>query len=209
MYAETKPFDQTKSIKADDPAMWLDEHGDYLFRFALSRVRNHESAEDLVQETLLAAVQNIAKFGGSSSVRTWLTAILKHKVVDHFRRRAAAFQESTEWESEYFGEDGHWLEHAAPIKLRSPEEILSEREFCESLEECITRMPPHLAAVFSMREIEGLDRAVICEMLAITPSNYWVMLHRARLYLRREFEKKRLVPDVVPFPHSTAVVASA
>jgi RNA polymerase sigma-70 factor (TIGR02943 family) len=209
MNAETKTYSATNKIDIEDPATWLDAHGDRLFRFAVSRVRNRECAEDLVQETLLAAMQNIDSFDHGSTVRTWLTGILKHKIVDHFRRAAASFEEASDWGSEYFGEDGHWLPDAEPSDWgRTPEEMLSEREFYVTLAECISRMPLHLAAVFSMHEFEGLDSSEICERLSITPANYWVMMHRARLHLRRELEKTLSPAHPSPIMHPDAIMAS-
>jgi RNA polymerase sigma-70 factor (ECF subfamily) len=76
-----------KSAQLDDPASWVDLYGDLLYRFALSRVKDPSIAEELVQETLLAALKSRANFQGRSTARTWLIAILKHKIVDHIRKR--------------------------------------------------------------------------------------------------------------------------
>ena len=71
----------------DNPENWVDEYGDYLYRYALSRVKDPIIAEDLVQETFLAALKARHNFQGRSTARTWMIAILKHKIVDYIRQK--------------------------------------------------------------------------------------------------------------------------
>src|SRR5688572_2814348 len=75
-----------------DPTKWVDEHGDYLFRYAIVRLRDETLAEDIVQETLLAAIQSLASYSGKSAERTWLTGILKHKIIDYYRKNSRQIQ---------------------------------------------------------------------------------------------------------------------
>jgi RNA polymerase sigma-70 factor (ECF subfamily) len=163
---------------------------DSLYKYAISRVGDESTAEDLVQETLLAAIQNYGSFSQSSSVWTWLVGILKHKIIDHFRRSSWFIDMKEDTEDEIFDESGHWREEAVPSSWSkmTPEGNLEQKELAKTLKECLMALPRHLGTIFAMREIEGFSRDEICELLGLSASNYWVMLHRARLRLRHEFE---------------------
>lgn len=176
-----------------DPGKWLDCHGDYLYRYALVRVHDARVAEDLVQETLLAAVRAHKGYAGRSSERTWLVGIMKHKVIDHFRRvaRNGQFQlmptdDETEWFEESGPWRGHWREDRAPISW--PNHCLESREFWETFERCLSQLPQQMFIAFTLREIDGLTSTEICDLLNITPNNLWVLLHRGRNKLRQLLE---------------------
>jgi len=175
-----------------NPVRWLGRHGDYLFAFAVSRLHNETAAEDLVQETLLCALESRRNFSEKSSLKTWLTAILKHKIIDYYRRasRQVGF-DSDEEENNLFDESGFWREYPADWHA-TPESLFEQKEFQRILQACLAALPKNLAEVFTLREIEGLDAKEICEILDISPNNYWVLLHRARLRLRDAVEKKWL-----------------
>jgi RNA polymerase sigma-70 factor (ECF subfamily) len=181
-----------------DPERWVDQHGDCLYSYALRRLRDRGVAEDLVQETFLAALQAREKFAGHSSERTWLIGILKHKIVDHFRRtsresplddpeslayeREDAFNSAGEWVD-------HWKEGQGPTEWGTdPGTVLEQKEFWEILDRGLSTLPARLAQVFMLREMEGLSTEEICKTLNISTSNLWVMLHRARMHLRRYLE---------------------
>ena len=176
-----------------DPNKWLDSHGDYLYRYALVRVREPVVAEDLLQETLLAGVGSYKTHAGLSTERTWLVGIMKHKVIDHFRRSAknARFQlppedDELEWFEESGPWQGHWREDRAPASW--PVHALESREFWETLESCLSKLPAQMSIAFTLREIDGLTSNEICEILNITPNNLWVLLHRSRIKLRHLLE---------------------
>jgi len=177
-----------------DPSKWLDAHGDYLYRYALVRVREAALAEDLLQETLLAAVGSYQLHAGRSSERTWLVGIMKHKVIDYLRRlaRTTQFQFTPEddHEIECFEESGpwrgHWREDRAPISW--PIHALESREFWETFEHCLSQLPQQMSIAFTLREIDGLASTEICEILNVTPNNLWVLLHRGRHKLRHLLE---------------------
>jgi RNA polymerase sigma-70 factor (ECF subfamily) len=181
-----------------DPAAWVDEHGDYLFRYAMMRLRDEGIAEDLVQDTLLAAIQALSSYGGKSTERTWLTGILKHKLIDHFRKYSRevpldpAETDLSEFDPLFERHDmfqNHWHDTLSPrIWNRSPEAALQEDEFFRVLQNCISKLPERVAGVFTLREMNGLDAAEICEILSLSSSNFWVMMHRARMSLRRCIE---------------------
>ena len=169
-----------------DNATWVEEYGDMLYRYAVVRVRDSSIAEDLVQETLLAALRDVDRFAAASSTGTWLIGILKHKIVDHFRR--ARFVIDLGGDEELFDETGHWRDDEAPgiWNKRTPENDLENKQLGAMLQNALAAIPAPLAAVFALHEIEGLGREEICELLELSDSNYWVMLHRARLRLRQE-----------------------
>lgn len=179
-----------------DPAHWLDKYGDYLYRYALMRVRDSAIAEDILQETLLAAFSSSQNHAGQSSERTWLVGIMKHKVVDYFRRvgRMTQFQLTIDdEESESFENSGpwrgHWREDQAPVSWPlDAATVLESREFWDTFDRCLSQLPQHTAIAFTLREIDGLSANEICEILEITPNNLFVILHRGRARLRHLLE---------------------
>ena len=170
-----------------NPAHWLQEHGDFLFRYAVSRIRDPEVAEEIVQETLVAAIGAVDQYSGQGTERAWLLAIQKRKIIDHFRRRSrlAAVSLSEGEEAAFnalFDGTGHW--RADPRFLgKRPDERLEREEFWAALRDCISRLPSRQADVFVMRELDGSESDAICKDLEISTSNLWVLLHRARLQL--------------------------
>ena len=177
-----------------DPAHWLDKYGDYLYRYALMRVRDSAVAEDILQETLLGAFRSSQRHVGQSSERTWLVGIMKHKVADYFRRVGRMTQLTIDdEESESFENSGpwrgHWREDQAPASWHlDANAILESHEFWETLDQCLSRLPQQMAIVFTLREIDGLSANEICEILQITPNNLCVILHRGRTRLRHMLE---------------------
>jgi RNA polymerase sigma-70 factor (ECF subfamily) len=176
----------------------IEEHRPYLLRYALLQLRDATAAEDAVQETLLAALQSASGFAGRSSVKTWLTGILKHKIIDHVRRQARERPletpddepaEGTHGGAEaLFSEDGHWIDF--PDDWPAPDKSLENAQFWRVFEMCVQVMPERAARVFVMREVMELSTEEICKELDITATNCWVMLHRARLALRECLEIK-------------------
>ena len=170
----------------------IEGHRPYLVRYALAQLRDRELAEEAVQECLLAALESIGSFGGKSSLRTWLTSILRFKIVDLQRRAVAErshveFDEGTgapdeSWLDEIFDGTGHWRQ--APRSWGDPEAAFEQRRFWEAFERCLDGLPGAGSRVFFRREVLGEDTDTICKAEGITPSNCWVILHRARLGLR-------------------------
>lgn len=173
-----------------DPSTWVDLHGDGLYRFAILRVKNSEVAEDLVQETFLAAIKAVDRFKGGSSIRTWLVAILKRKIIDYFRKSNKEIPEADlkSWDEdddrEYFDKTGHWKRPLEEWK-DSPEELVESKDFWKTFHACLSGLPEAHRRAFTLREIDGVEGEEICEILSITPNNLWVMLHRARSKLRK------------------------
>jgi RNA polymerase sigma-70 factor (ECF subfamily) len=168
-----------------DPRAWLERHGDYLYRFALSRVRSPDAAEELVQEALLAAWKGRDLFAGQASERTWLTSILKRKVVDWFRRRvrerAQTGADPDEKAFDPFDRTGHWKKSPTDWSRGNPAEHLNRAEFWTTLHTCLGKLPPRLHDAFVLRYLDGREGEEVCRELGLTPANFWVMLHRARL----------------------------
>lgn len=169
-----------------EPGKWVALHGDELLGFAMSRVDQQELAEDLVQETFLAAWQARESFDNRSNFRTWLIGILRRKIADHYRRQGRGPRQvfpTADSENSQFDAEGAWLS-APPSWNQTPQELAENVEFWDVLTRCVANAPPHLALVFRLREFESLTVDEICERLAITPKHLSVRLYRARLALR-------------------------
>lgn len=172
---------------------WLSDHGDYLYRFALARLRDPHQAEDVVQETFLAAIKN-NNFEGESAVRTWLTGILKHKIIDLQRKQIREqpvsdlinLDDAETSMDDFFDASGHWLDK--PTTLDMPDNALQQQQFWGVIEDCIRKLPKKLADIFLLRDVHESDNEEICKELEITATNAWVMLYRARMRLRKCLE---------------------
>jgi RNA polymerase sigma-70 factor (ECF subfamily) len=172
----------------DDFRKQLETLRPYLVRFAGLQLRDAAAAEDAVQEALLAALAGEAGFAGRANLRTWVTGILKHKIVDVIRRQArepALPVEAEEGSEEFdglFTRNGHWAER--PAGWADPDGALEQSQFFRALQMCLERLPARTARVFMMREHLGEETGEICKELGITPTHCWVLLYRARMVLR-------------------------
>ena len=170
-----------------DPSSWVDRHGDYLFRFALRRLRRAELAEDVVQEALLAALRGREQYAGASAERTWLVGILKRKIIDHLRRQRreqpASNVADDGWMDAFFDQTGHWKK--GPAKWVSPSAAFENAEFWQTFSRCLDKLPRPLADAFSLHAVDELPSAEVCELLEVSPNHLGVMMHRARLQLCR------------------------
>jgi len=186
----------------DDFRSRIEQQRAYLLRFARLQLRDRDAAEDAVQETLLAALGAEASYAGRSELRTWLTGILKHKIIDAIRRANREPQASLDDADdaaaleELFDRSGHW---GAPVAAwRDPDASLEQAQFFEVLEACLAGLPAKAARAFMMREHMGLETDEICKELGITPTNCWVMLYRARMALRLCLEARWFGAQVTP-----------
>jgi RNA polymerase sigma-70 factor (ECF subfamily) len=195
---EDAPISGDSTRKLSDPERWVDEHGDYLFKFALVRLRDAAKAEDVVQETFLAALKGGSSFAGRSGERSWLVGILKNKICDYYRK---ASRETVFTDLEFFenGEresfvpegvsEGAWRQEVGPLEWSAAAGAgLDSEAFWKTYHNCAAKLPKNVNAVFSLREIDGIESKEICSILKISESNLWVMLHRARMALRRCLE---------------------
>ncbi|MBI9062673.1 MAG: sigma-70 family RNA polymerase sigma factor [Marinilabiliaceae bacterium] len=178
-----------------DPNHWVNTYGDILYRYAYARVNDAELAQDLVQETFLAGLKNLKTFQGKSSESTWLIAILKRKVIDHYRKKSTTSEFSMDNNNDRFSNakssiKGHWIKEKAPHNwISDAEKQIESNEFMEILQACIKHLPDKWASCFALRVMEEMKGEEVCKELDITSSNLWVILHRARLQLRECIEK--------------------
>lgn len=179
------------AMKTSNMHDWLTDHSDYLYRFALARLRDPHLAEDVVQETLMAAIKN-PNFAEQSAPRTWLTGILKHKIIDVMRKNVREIVASDLLAEEddsmdaFFDEAGHWAEK--PLAWDIPHDALEQKQFLATLQQCMDKLPSKLASLFLMRDVHETDNEEICKELNITSTNAWVMLYRARMSIRKCLE---------------------
>jgi len=187
-----------------NPERWVDEFADFLYAFAIKRVNCREEAEDLVQETFLSAYKGFQKFKGDSSLKTWLTKILKNKIIDYYRKKTndqkyEVYLNDTEdsFEDAFFNQDnyGRWKQNINKnyISENTDSYILS-KEFYSILELCLQKLPPKLRPVFIAKYMLDGDAAEICKEFNITPSNYWTLLFRSKTLLRSCLEKNEIKP---------------
>ena len=171
----------------------IESHRSYMLRFALAKLRDSHQAEEVVQEALLAALDGAGGFSGQSSLRTWLTSILKFKIIDFQRRlisERAHFavapvdddSADPEWMERMFDNTGHWSPRLG--EWANPDGALEQKQFFEVFERCMDKLPKAAGRVFFKREVMGVETDEICKDEDISASNCWVMLHRARLALR-------------------------
>lgn len=159
-----------------------------LLGFARLQLRSLAAAEDVVQDALEAAMNSADQFTGAAAFQTWVFSILKNKIIDEIRRGSRI---QTDVDAELaldeaiagrFNERAHWAE--MPAAWGNPSASLEQKRFWEVMEACLTNLPVTPARVFTMREFLGLETEEICQELSISPSNCWVLLHRARLGLQ-------------------------
>ena len=166
----------------------LAEHRGYLMKVARLELRDEHLAEDCVSDTLTQAYEHRAKFRGDSSLRTWLTSILKNRVIDLLRKqwREQPLEESPSGEQEFdnlFDETGHYVE--MPSDVRDPADLCHQDGFLAAVQMCVDKLPKRIGQVFVLREVFGCDTRELCKDLGLTTSNVWVQLYRARMMLRK------------------------
>lgn len=175
-----------------------------MLRFAELQLRDSHAAEDVVQASIEAALTHATSFAGQSTLKTWVFAILRNKIIDHVRQRdrtvaiSALGEESEDWDQklhELFVERGHWKEGARPARWPDPEQSMASAQFWTVFEACLDRLPEQTARVFMMREFLGFESREICEQVGLTTSNCHVILHRARMRLRECLEAGWGVPE--------------
>ena len=174
-----------------DPEKWVDRYADYLFNYTIVRVNDREVTNDLISETFLAGLNSMKNFKGEASERTWLISILKRKIIDYYRRinsnkgKAEVKVNLPDGEAE-----GEWLEEkVADLNDRTAEDEMENKELGLAILECMDKLPEKQAKIFKMKTIEGIDTEAICNEFKISPSNLWVIIHRARTFLVNCLEK--------------------
>lgn len=187
-----------------DPGAWVDLHGDLLYRYALARVRRPDVAEELVQETFLAALKAQGSFQSRSTERTWLTGILRHKILDHFRARSRSLPEIEVGSHEdalagLFDARGNWIAPPDAYAIQ-PESLLEREEFWAVFEGCLDRLAARAREAFVLRVLEEEEVDAICNILQVSATNLYVILFRARTQMRhcltlRWFQAQEPAPE--------------
>lgn len=165
-----------------DPNQWVDKYSDYLYNYTIVRVNDHEIAQDLISETFLAGLKSMENFKGEASERTWLISILKRKIIDYYRKinsnkgKAEVRMFYNDADSE-----GDWLEERVSDPFdKTAEDQMENKELGMAIFGCLDTLNEKQATIFRMKTIDGMDTETICNDFDITPSNLWVIIHRAR-----------------------------
>lgn len=175
---------------------WIDLYSDQLYSWAFYKTSRKETAEDLVQDTFVAAMQAYTKFENKSSIKTWLFSILKNKIYDYHRNNFKIELASEKLNSEtinsrnnFFDKDEEWINSAHPADWGEPNEnLLDNLEFNKALKKCLEKLPPQWNSAIQLKYLASKDGKIICQELGITPTNFWQILHRAKLNLRKCIE---------------------
>lgn len=174
-----------------NPNKWVDRYANYLYNYTIVRVNDHEIAQDIVSETFLAALRSKDNFKGNAKERTWLVAILKHKIIDHYRRKNSlkgSAEIQVDWHDE--NQEGDWLEERVQDGTNPTiDELIENQELGSAILECLDTLDEKHAEIFRLRTIENYETEAICNEYDITPSNLWVIVHRARKAMMDCLEK--------------------
>jgi RNA polymerase sigma-70 factor (TIGR02943 family) len=179
----------SQGVSAEDAEDWVDKYSAQMYRFALTRVKDQDVAEEVVQEAFLAAWKSKSSFSGRSSEKSWLFGILKHKILDHFRqlkkRGEIEFGDPGEWESaeSLFQSNGLWKTPPSSWGI-NPEQAAQNLQLLEALNKCVESLSDRFKSLFLLKEMDGLTADEICDQLEIKPANLWVMMHRIRNRLK-------------------------
>ncbi len=183
-----------ESMNIEKPAeattCWVQLYSDSLYSWALHKISDKETAEDLVQETFLVAVKSFDKFKGDSNPKTWLFAILNNKINDHYRKsyRVPIINNETILDR-FFDDKDHWKKGQAPLQWTGDDEsLLDDAEFQQQLHNCFKKLPPNWYSAIQLKFIDEKKGNEICQELGITDTNFWQILHRAKLQLRKCLE---------------------
>lgn len=180
-----------------NPHLWVKNYADYLYSYAITRLNEDERARDLVQETFLAALEKIEKFEGRSTEKTWLTSILKNKIIDVYRKKSSGLGKpadvlTAEYEQEEFfnADNGHWKEEHQPATFGiEQQDNLEKKEFQQILQQCMKKLPALWSSVFTMKHMDEESTEYICTELKVSSANFWVIIHRTKLNLRACLQK--------------------
>ncbi len=177
-------------VHALHPETWVDQYGNQLLGYAAKRVPERDVARDLVQDTFVTAIRTKEKYRGEISEKNWLYLILKSRILDHYKKKKETLASdigSEEKDDPFFDQKGNWLQDKLP-KEWTTDKMIRNDEFMSIFERCRQNLKEIQRMVFTMKYVDGEDSEVICKELEISPSNYWVLAHRAKLSLRQCIE---------------------
>lgn len=180
--------------KNANPQKWLELYGDLLYQYALPRVNSSTIAEDLVQETFLSALKGLEGYKGIASEKNWLFTILKNKIIDFYRKKSTEqaiieMPDLSAIEDDWFNSEGSWSEHKMPKNWDASDNPAERKEIQKMIHWCKDHLKNLQLHVFTLKYMEAMDSEEICKVLNISTSNYWVLIHRARLQMRDCVEK--------------------
>jgi len=175
-------------------SQWVTDYSDMLYRYCLTRIDNEDISKDIVQEAFLAAWRNIEAYKGEASVKTWLFVILKSKLIDHYRKTSSTPVIETllqvHDDHTFFDEGDHWRREMHPrhwqVDFSNANDV---QEFYKVFRGCGKKLKEIQNSVFIMKYVDGLESEEICKVMGLTTSNYWVIIHRAKVQLRACLEK--------------------
>ncbi len=184
LYMDLKRIDETK---------WVDSYSDMLMRFAYSRIRDRETAMDLVQDTFLSALKSVDSFKGEISEKNWLFLILRNKIIDYYRKQARSMVTNVDFsendDDSHFDENGVWKKSTVPNDWGTDAHTkIENQEFQSILQKCLSKLKEVQRIVFTLKYMNDEESETICKELEINSNNYWVIIHRAKLNLRKCIE---------------------
>ncbi len=183
-----------KQVIKADPQNWLPLYGDLLYQYTLPRVNDTVVAEDLVQETFLSGLKGLAGFKGEASEKNWLFTILKNKIIDYYRKKASvrsviAIPDLQGGNNDWFNDEGSWAENRLPHDWKAADNPTERKEIQKIINLCKDYLKELQQQVFTLKYLEDIKSDEICKVLNISSSNYWVLIHRARLQMRNCVEE--------------------
>ncbi|MDP3127340.1 MAG: sigma-70 family RNA polymerase sigma factor [Sediminibacterium sp.] len=177
-----------------NPNQWLEKYGEMMYQYILPRVGDSELAQDLVQDTFFSGLKGLAGYKGMATEKNWLFSILKNKIIDHYRKKSTqqdimSMPDLRTLKDEWFNEDGHWAEDKLPQNWHVSDSQTERKEIQKIIKWCTDHLKTVQRHVFTLKYLEDIDSSEICKVLNITSSNYWILIHRARLQMRECVEK--------------------
>lgn len=170
---------------------WVNTYTNDLVSWAYHKTSDREIAQDLVQDTFLVAAEKYTTFKGNSSPKTWLFSILNNKIVDYYRKKSKKHVSlEGNFMSLFFNQEGDWKKDSMPGEWEDDEHLLDNGDFLSCLNGCMESLPENWGAVVRMKYLMQKKGEEICKELNVTSSNYWQMIHRAKLQLRACIENK-------------------
>ncbi len=170
------------------------EHALALYGYAYARLRNHHLAEDLVQDSLIAAWKSRENYQGGAALTSWLTGILRHKMMDHHRSASRRPVESLDARAErngstkdLFSDSGDWAidpNHGMHELMQSPAKAAQNSDLRKWITLCMEKLPDRLHILFTAREVDELPVADAAKVAGVTAGSAAVLLTRARQMLR-------------------------
>jgi RNA polymerase sigma-70 factor (ECF subfamily) len=192
---------ESNSQKILNPAKWVDLYADYLYKFAYYRVNDDQLAEDLVQDAFLSALKARDTYKGDAAEKTWLIAILKNKIIDHYKKASTKNESPLKLRTydapslDYFfnkEKNGHWQSETKPKDWGEVDNSYDSKEFYKILESCLKDLPEKWKGIFTMSLLDDSDAKMVCKEFNLSSSNFWVIMHRAKLQVRACLEKNWL-----------------